>query len=60
MLSYTNPDEARRLLGLAQDDIHQRWQVYSSMADRWPARTRRGQGDPGTHVSAPLAIHPAG
>jgi len=60
MLSYTNADEARRLLGLAQEDIHQRWQVYSSMADRWPARTRRGQGDPGTHVSAPPAIHTVG
>ena len=29
MLSYTNPDEAKRLLGLAQEDVNQRWRVYS-------------------------------
>ena len=53
MLSYTKPDDARRLLGLAQQDIHQRWRVYSSMAERWPAVARRGQGDAGSHVAAP-------
>jgi pyruvate-ferredoxin/flavodoxin oxidoreductase len=55
MLSYTNPSEAKRLLGLAQEDIHQRWRVYSSLADRWPATARRGQGDPGSHVPPPSA-----
>ena len=53
MLSYTKPDEARRLLELAQDDVHQRWRVYSSMAERWPAHARRGQGETGSHVAAP-------
>jgi len=53
MLSYTKPDEARRLLGLAQEDIHQRWRVYSNLADRWPAGARRGQGEAGSHVPAP-------
>jgi pyruvate-ferredoxin/flavodoxin oxidoreductase len=55
MLSYTNPGEAKRLLGLAQDDIHQRWRVYSSLADRWPATARRGQGEAGSHMPAPAA-----
>ena len=55
MLSYTNPSEAKRLLGLAQEDIHQRWRVYSSLADRWPATARRGQGEAGSHVPAPEA-----
>jgi pyruvate-ferredoxin/flavodoxin oxidoreductase len=54
MLSYTKPDEARRLLALAQGDIDQRWRVYSNLAERWPATVRRGQGDVGSHV-APLA-----
>ena len=40
------PDEARRLLGLAQEDIHQRWRVYSSMADGGRRPPRRGQGEP--------------
>jgi pyruvate-ferredoxin/flavodoxin oxidoreductase len=53
MLSYTNPSEAKRLLGLAQEDIQQRWRVYSALADRWPATARRGQGEPGSHVPAP-------
>jgi len=53
MLSNTNPDEASRLLRLAQSDIDQRWLVYSSMADRWPATMRRGQGEAGSHVPAP-------
>jgi len=53
MLSYTNPGEAKRLLGLAQEDINQRWRVYSALADRWPATARRGQGEPGSHVPAP-------
>ncbi len=55
MLSYTNPGEAKRLLGLAQEDIHQRWRVYSNLADRWPATARRGQGEAGSHVPAPEA-----
>ena len=55
MLSYTNPGEAKRLLGLAQEDVNQRWRVYSALADRWPATARRGQGEPGSHVPAPAA-----
>jgi pyruvate-ferredoxin/flavodoxin oxidoreductase len=40
MLSYTNPEEAKRLLALAQQDIHQHWAVYKSMSDRWPGWSR--------------------
>jgi pyruvate-ferredoxin/flavodoxin oxidoreductase len=40
MLSYTNPEEAKRLLALAQQDIHQHWAVYKSMSDRWPGSSR--------------------
>jgi len=39
MLTYMNPDEAARLLALAQQDVDQRWSVYTSMAERWPARS---------------------
>jgi pyruvate-ferredoxin/flavodoxin oxidoreductase len=42
MLSYTNPEEARSLLAGAQQDVDERWRVYSSLAERWPAE-RRGQ-----------------
>jgi pyruvate-ferredoxin/flavodoxin oxidoreductase len=55
MLSYTNPVEAKRLLGLAQEDVNQRWRVYSALAERWPATVRRGQGEPGSRVPAPAA-----
>jgi pyruvate-ferredoxin/flavodoxin oxidoreductase len=38
MLTYTNPDEAARLLENAQHDITERWNLYTSMAERWPAQ----------------------
>ena len=50
MLSYTKPEEAERLLNAAQDDVDQRWRIYTSLSERWPAATRRGQGEPGSHV----------
>jgi pyruvate-ferredoxin/flavodoxin oxidoreductase len=52
MLSYTRPDEARQLLAEAQADVDQRWQVYTTLAARWPALTRRGQNEAGSHVGA--------
>jgi pyruvate-ferredoxin/flavodoxin oxidoreductase len=52
MLSYTKPEEARQLLELAQEDVDQRWQIYTSLAERWPAASRRGQGEPGSRVDA--------
>ena len=55
MLSYTKPEEAGRLLELAQEDVRQRWQVYENLAERWPAHSRRGQGDSGSHVPPPAA-----
>ena len=55
MLSYTRPDEARRLLAIAQSDIDQRWRLYANLAERWPVTARRGQGDAGSHVEAPVA-----
>ena len=36
-LSGAKPEEARQLLELAQGDIDERWQVYESLAARWPA-----------------------
>jgi pyruvate-ferredoxin/flavodoxin oxidoreductase len=50
MLSYSKPAEAQRLLEEAQEDVEQRWRVYSSLAERWPAASRRGQGEPGSHI----------
>jgi pyruvate-ferredoxin/flavodoxin oxidoreductase len=32
MLTQTNPDEARRLLALAQEDVRARWQRYEQLA----------------------------
>jgi pyruvate-ferredoxin/flavodoxin oxidoreductase len=50
MLAYTKPEEAKRLLALAQQDVDQRWRVYRGLAERWPAQVRRGQNEPGSHV----------
>ena len=36
MLAQTNPDEADRLLQLAQEALHQRWSVYEEMATHGP------------------------
>jgi pyruvate-ferredoxin/flavodoxin oxidoreductase len=38
MLAYTNPEDASRLLEQAQHDVTERWNLYTSMAERWPAR----------------------
>jgi hypothetical protein len=32
MLVKSNPDEARRLIQLAQEDVLRRWQTYQAMA----------------------------
>ena len=40
MLAQTNPDEAERLLQLAQEDINHRWRVYEDLARRWSAVPR--------------------
>jgi pyruvate-ferredoxin/flavodoxin oxidoreductase len=50
MLSYTKPEEASRLLKLAQEDIDGRWRVYKSLSERSPAVVTRGQSEPGSHV----------
>jgi pyruvate-ferredoxin/flavodoxin oxidoreductase len=36
MLADARPDEAERLLALAQEDVHHRWQIYEDLARRWP------------------------
>jgi pyruvate-ferredoxin/flavodoxin oxidoreductase len=41
-LSVTSPHDAGALLEAAQEDIDQRWQLYESMAERWPAVIARG------------------
>jgi pyruvate-ferredoxin/flavodoxin oxidoreductase len=38
MLRNSDPDEADRLLGLAQEAVDQRWATYEEMATRGPAR----------------------
>ena len=45
MLTYMNPDEAARLLAIAQEDVNQRWRVYTSMAERWPGNAARTRAD---------------
>jgi pyruvate-ferredoxin/flavodoxin oxidoreductase len=50
MLANANPAEADRLLGLAQQAVDQRWQVYEEMATRgaqaFPADTRKPAPEP--------------
>jgi pyruvate-ferredoxin/flavodoxin oxidoreductase len=41
-LSVTSPHDAGALLEAAQEDIDQRWQLYESMAERWPGSHCRG------------------
>jgi pyruvate-ferredoxin/flavodoxin oxidoreductase len=60
MLSYTDPDGARRLLEQAQEDVAQRWEVYRALGDRYPAATVRGRGTPGSHVEPPAGAVSAG
>ena len=38
-LADSRPDEAERLLALAQEDVNHRWQVYEDLARRWPGRS---------------------
>jgi hypothetical protein len=57
MLSYTDPEGARALLDQAQQDVAQRWDIYSTLRDRYPAAAVRGLGSPGSHVEA--AAEPA-
>ena len=49
MLADSKPDEAKRLLELAQEDVDHRWQVYEDLARRWPAG-RRHAAEPGLLV----------
>ncbi|MDZ4241407.1 MAG: hypothetical protein U1D99_01125, partial [Candidatus Omnitrophota bacterium] len=32
MLSKSKPDEAKRLMELAQKDVHDRWKIYEAMS----------------------------
>ena len=41
MLADSKPDEAERLLALAQNDVNHRWHVYADLARRWPASSDR-------------------
>ncbi|BCI87366.1 hypothetical protein NIIDMKKI_25720 [Mycobacterium kansasii] len=49
-LTNSDPDEADRLLALAQESIDQRWMVYEDMASRtpqeFPSDARRGSDGP--------------
>ena len=52
MLADSNPDQAARLLALAQDDVHHRWQVYEDLARRWPGPS--GKSPRTARKSAPI------
>ena len=56
MLSYTQP---RRGAAACSGSHRRTWTSGGastrSMADRWPALTKRGAGEPGSHVAAPAA-----
>ena len=42
MLRSSDPDEAERLLALAQEAVDQRWATYEEMATRGAGTVRRG------------------
>ncbi|MBF0489344.1 MAG: pyruvate:ferredoxin (flavodoxin) oxidoreductase [Candidatus Omnitrophica bacterium] len=42
MLMKSNPDEAKRLLTLAQQDVDQRWKIYKSMAAESSTEQQQG------------------
>jgi pyruvate-ferredoxin/flavodoxin oxidoreductase len=44
ILERTNPEAAQRLLGLAQQQVSQRWATYEEMADRSPEWFPGGDG----------------
>jgi pyruvate-ferredoxin/flavodoxin oxidoreductase len=41
MLTFTNPEEAARLLDCAQHDVNQRWSLYTDMSLRFPVHGPR-------------------
>jgi len=41
MLTLTKPEEAKRLLKEAQEDVHTRWAMYQYLAARQPEQTNR-------------------
>ncbi|TVQ22399.1 MAG: pyruvate:ferredoxin (flavodoxin) oxidoreductase [Leptolyngbya sp. DLM2.Bin15] len=49
MLTRTKPDDAKRLLKAAQEDVNTRWHLYQSMA----ARQMNGQTSPPSEPTAP-------
>jgi pyruvate-ferredoxin/flavodoxin oxidoreductase len=55
MLADSKPDEAERLLALAQQDVEHRWLVYRDLARRWPAAPGKSPDTAGK--SAPVAGH---
>ncbi len=59
MLSLTRPDEARRLLELAQEDVRARWRVYRDLEER-TAAPGAGPGARGNGEAAASAPSGAG
>ena len=55
MLADSKPDEAERLLALAQQDVDHRWLVYRDLARRWPAAPGKSPDTAGK--SAPVPGH---
>lgn len=39
MLTKSNPDEAKRLMVLAEGDVKRRWQWFEEAAKEWDAAT---------------------
>jgi hypothetical protein len=55
MLRDADPDEAERLLALAQEAVNQRWATYEEMATRGPSRFAADARRDG-HAMAPRGI----
>jgi pyruvate-ferredoxin/flavodoxin oxidoreductase len=42
MLTKSNPEEAKRLLKLAQEDVHKRWAMYELLAKDTDGAAQKG------------------
>ena len=58
ILAQTDPAEAERLLGLAEQEVRQRWANYEEMATRGPARFPADARQPAATVGAGASPRP--
>jgi pyruvate-ferredoxin/flavodoxin oxidoreductase len=60
MLARSNPEVARELLHLAQEDVHRQWGVYSNRAAMPGNAETPGHAAPDLHASTPQPVTAGG